>query len=352
MIAGASGTLALHLPAFVGFTAAAVVPTAARLIAEGDPQHTALGGLAIVYGVAMSLLASNTNRAVTEAFRLRFEKQHLLARLSDAQVSLAEANRTLERRIAERGAALERQTEALRDAQRMESVGLLAGGIAHDFNNLLTVVMGNVSLLLGEPSLDTESRARLDEIHRAAARGANLVSQLLAFSRRQVMVRLVVDLNRIVARAAAAARPAHWRTRPAGGGSGSGVAARASRSHAAAAGHHQPGHQRPRRHGRGRNADHRGRARRRSAAGNGDPARPLRASCQCGTPASAWTRTPGAWRFTRSSRPRRWVRGTGLGLATVYGIVEQTGGHVAVESEPGCGSCFRIFLPWASTENG
>ena len=57
MIAGASGTLALHLPAFLGFTAAAVVPTAARLIAEGDPQHTALGGLAIVFGVAMSLLA-------------------------------------------------------------------------------------------------------------------------------------------------------------------------------------------------------------------------------------------------------------------------------------------------------
>ncbi len=174
MIAGASGTLALHLPAFVGFTAAAVVPTAARLITVGDPQHTALGGLAIVYGVAMSLLASNTNRAVTEAFRLRFEKQHLLARLSDAQVSLAEANRTLERRVAERGAALERRTEALRDAQRMESVGLLAGGIAHDFNNLLTVVMGNVSLLLGEPSLDTGKRERLDEIHRAAARGANL----------------------------------------------------------------------------------------------------------------------------------------------------------------------------------
>jgi signal transduction histidine kinase/CheY-like chemotaxis protein len=351
MIAGASGTLALHLPAFLGFTAAAVVPTAARLIAEGDPQHTALGGLAIVFGAAMSLIASNTNRAVTESFRLRFEKQHLLARLSDAQVSLAEANRTLERRVAERGAALERQTEALRDAQRMESVGLLAGGIAHDFNNLLTVVMGNVSLLLGEPSLDTGKRERLDEIHRAAARGANLVSQLLAFSRRQVMVRKVIDLNRIVAEL----QPLLGR-----------LIGEHVQLVVAASGESLPVRADPTQLQQviinlATNA--------RDAMDAGGTLT-IEAALVDGTPPG--TAIPPGRYVVLSVRDtgvgmepdtRRMAfhpffttkevgRGTGLGLATVYGIVEQTGGHVSVESEPGCGSCFRIFLPWTATENG
>ena len=307
MIAGASGTFALHLPAFIGFTAAAVLPTAARLIAEGDPQHTALGGLAIVYGAAMSLLASNTNRAVTEAFRLRFEKQHLLARLSDAQVSLAEANRTLERRIAERGAALERQTEALRDAQRMESVGLLAGGIAHDFNNLLTVVMGNVSLLLGEASLNTDRRERLDEIQRAAGRGANLVSQLLAFSRRQVMVRRVVDLNVIVAEVQPLlARLIGEHVQLVMASSAESLPVRADPTQLQQVIINLATNARDA-------MDVGGKLTIEAALVDGAPPEYRRCrqaatlSCRCGTPEWAWTTTPSAWRFIRSSRPRRWV---------------------------------------------
>ena len=110
MVAGASGTLAMHLPAFLAFAAPAILPVVARLIAEGDVPHIAMGGLGIVYGLAMWLVASNSNWAVTEAFRLRFENNELLARLAAAQVSLAETNQTLEQRVAERGAALERQT--------------------------------------------------------------------------------------------------------------------------------------------------------------------------------------------------------------------------------------------------
>lgn len=197
MVAGASGTLALHLPAFLAFAASAVVPVVARLLAEGDVPHIAMGGLVIVYGLAMWLVASNSNWAVTEAFRLRFENNELLQRLAAAQVSLAETNQTLEQRVAERGAALERQSEALRDAQRMESVGLLAGGVAHDFNNLLTVVLGSVELLLANTK-NPRDRSRLTEIKSAANRGATLVSQLLAFSRRQVMMRQVLDFNAVV----------------------------------------------------------------------------------------------------------------------------------------------------------
>ena len=350
MVAGASGTLALHLPAFLGFTAAAVVPTAARMSAEGDPQHLALGGLAIVFGVAMSLIATNTNRAVTEAFRLRFEKQQLLARLSDAQVSLAEANRTLEQRVAERGAALERQTEALRDAQRMESVGLLAGGIAHDFNNLLTVVMGNVSLLLGETRLNTEQRDRLEEVHRAAARGANLVSQLLAFSRRQVMVRRVVDLNVIVAEVrplldrligehitlviASTAESLPVRADPtqlqqviinlATNARDALDAGGTLTIETAVVDDAPPGTPIPR-------------------------GRYVVLSVQdTGVGMDADTRRLAFHPFFTTKEVGR---GTGLGLATVHGIVEQSGGHVSVESEPGRGSCFQIFLPFAAAEN-
>jgi signal transduction histidine kinase len=197
MVAGASGTLALHVPAFIAFAAAAILPAAARMAAEGDFLHIAMSLLAVVYGVAMWLITAHTARAVTEAFRLRFENHELLARLSAAQVSLEATNRTLEERVAERSAALERQAEALRDAQRMESVGLLAGGVAHDFNNLLTVILGSVEILLGEKR-GPQDTSTLEEIRGAANRAATLVSQLLAFSRRQVMMRQVLDVNTVV----------------------------------------------------------------------------------------------------------------------------------------------------------
>jgi hypothetical protein len=108
MVAGAAGTMALHLPAFFGFAASAVLPTAARILMEGGGLHLAMGALAAIFGLAMALVACSNHRAVTEALRLRFENQQLIRRLSLAQISLEEVNRTLEQRVAEHGAALER----------------------------------------------------------------------------------------------------------------------------------------------------------------------------------------------------------------------------------------------------
>lgn len=88
--------------------------------------------------------------------------------------------------------------EKLRHAQRLESVGRLAGGIAHDFNNMLTVILGNTSLLLQYGQFDESDREQLREISLAAERSSVLTQQLLAFSRKQILSPTVLSLNDVV----------------------------------------------------------------------------------------------------------------------------------------------------------
>ncbi len=343
MVAGASGTLALHVPAFIAFAASAIIPPAARMAAEGDFPHVAMSLLSLVYGVAMWLITAHTSRAVTEAYRLRFENHELLAQLSAAQVSLEATNQTLEERVAERSAALERQAEALRDAQRMESVGLLAGGVAHDFNNLLTVILGSVELLLGDKR-SPQDKSTLQEIQGAANRGATLVSQLLAFSRRQVMLRQVLDVNTIVGDV----RPLLTRLigehielviTPARGP----LRVEADPTQLQQTIINLATNARDAMPGGGTLT---------IATGivDGVPqGTSFPADCyvmlsvtDTGVGMDAATRRLA---FDPFFTTKDVGKGTGLGLASVYGIVEQSGGHVHVDSEPGRGSCFRVFLP-------
>ena len=105
------------------------------------------------------------------------------------------------RDISERKSAEERQArleEQLRQAQKMEAVGQLSGGVAHDFNNLLAVISGNVSLLELDSTLLPDQREALNEIKLSSERAAALTRQLLAFSRRQAIQPRNVDLNGIV----------------------------------------------------------------------------------------------------------------------------------------------------------
>jgi signal transduction histidine kinase/FixJ family two-component response regulator len=349
MVAGASGTLALHLPAFLGFAGAAVLPTAARLLLEGGRLHVAMAVIAIIYGCVMSLVAANTHRAVSEAFRLRFENRELLDQLLRAQISIAEANRTLEQRVADRSLALERQAEALRDAQRMESIGLLAGGVAHDFNNLLTVILGNVELLLGQTHLVSGDADALKEIRQAAQRGAILVSQLLAFSRRQVMVPRILDLNGVVSDVLPLLGPLvgeHIQLAVTMHPAPLAVKADATQLQQVII----------------------------NLATNARDAMPsggkltIETTLMDGT--AAGTTLPAdryavltvndtgvgmnddikKMAFHPFFTTKEVGSGTGLGLATVKGIVEQSSGHVFVESEPGQGSRFHVYLPWSSAE--
>ena len=89
--------------------------------------------------------------------------------------------------------------EQLRNAQQMEAIGRLAGGVAHDFNNILSVIMGHGELLLAVSAGDERARNGLEQIKRAAARAAALTQQLLAFGRKQVLQPRVLDLNDVVA---------------------------------------------------------------------------------------------------------------------------------------------------------
>ena len=91
-----------------------------------------------------------------------------------------------------------RLEEQFHQAQKMEAVGRLAGGVAHDFNNLLTVITGYSDLLLTSRDLKDNQRTALEEIRRSAERGGALTHQLLAFSRRQPMVSRVVHVNDLI----------------------------------------------------------------------------------------------------------------------------------------------------------
>jgi signal transduction histidine kinase len=129
-----------------------------------------------------------------------------------AEAEVREVNEELEYRVAERTADYKKAIEDLRaemrrreeleqqliQSQKMEAVGRLAGGVAHDFNNLLTVILGYNEMLRDHLKDDPVGSDYVAEVLRASERASGLTNQLLAFSRRQVSVPRIVDLNDLV----------------------------------------------------------------------------------------------------------------------------------------------------------
>jgi signal transduction histidine kinase/DNA-binding LacI/PurR family transcriptional regulator len=156
-------------------------------------------------GLRGVVFVQRERRAVAEVedARRRIERAHadLEQRVVERTAELADANRILTEQIAERELAEQRQAtlEAqLRHAQKMEAIGRLAGGVAHDFNNILTIINGNAEFVLRSLAPDDPRRPDLEDIRYAGERATNLTDQLLAFTRQREPHPRRLDLNQAV----------------------------------------------------------------------------------------------------------------------------------------------------------
>ncbi|MFP4307280.1 MAG: PAS domain S-box protein [Desulfococcaceae bacterium] len=258
------------------------------------------------------------------------------------------------RDISERAAARKREEELeaqLRQAQKMETLGRLAGGVAHDFNNLLSVILGNDELLMEDLPAHHPGREELEEIHAATLRARELTRQLLAFSRKQVLEMDSADMSEVVGGFEKLLRrilredisleldlcqnPLPIRADTAqfeqvlmnlavnaqdampGGGiltietSSVGLdASYAEKKIGVAAGEY--------------------------------------AMMSVSDSGEGMDRETRERLFEPFFTTKAKDKGTGLGLATCFGIVKQHGGHIFVYSEPGRGTTFKIYLPLAT----
>ena len=250
-----------------------------------------------------------------------------------------------ERKLAQQ--ALRQNEEHLRQSQKMEAVGRLAGGIAHDFNNLLTAIIGYSSLLYERLAGDEAAIQQVLEIKNAGERAASLTQQLLAFSRRQVLQPKVLDLNAIVVdfdrmlRRLVGERitvvidceAALWQVKADPGEIGRAIMNLSLNARDA-----MP-------EGGTLTIETANVTLTEADARNHEfaPGRYVKMTVlDTGIGMDAEVR---AHIFEPFFTTKETGQGTGLGLPTVLGIVEQSGGTIRCESEPGRGTTFTIFLP-------
>ena len=124
--------------------------------------------------------------------------RHEITERQHAEDTVRQLNQTLESRIQERTAELERAHEKLRQSQKLEAIGQLTGGVAHDFNNVLQVISGNLQMLQMTGNADAGTRKRVETALFAADRGAKLSSQLLAFARRQPLQPVPTSVGKVL----------------------------------------------------------------------------------------------------------------------------------------------------------
>jgi signal transduction histidine kinase/CheY-like chemotaxis protein len=237
--------------------------------------------------------------------------------------------------------------QRLRQAHKMEAVGRLAGGVAHDFNNLLTIIRGHADLLSERAESDSEKKS-VDQIQKAAGRAVGMTRQLLAFSRMQVLQPRIVDLNSIIAEMGKMlprliGEHIEYGFTPASDlcsvQADPGQVEQVLMNLAVNARDAMPDGGKLQVHTA--NVDiGLAEAARRPAMAVGSYA--LISVADTGHGMDEETK---AHIFEPFFTTKEVGKGTGLGLATVYGIVKQSRGYIWVESQPGQGTTFEIFLP-------
>ncbi len=327
-----------------------------RLKEQGTEQHRVaeeLRSRADVMEAEIYRRAQEIQEANRQLRDLQAELEH---RVEARTADLVRTNQELQQEIAERRRAeeaLRRSEERLRQSQKLEAVGRLAGGVAHDFNNLLSVILSYAELLLRRLEPAERFRDELSEIQCAGRRAADLTRQLLAFSRQQVLDPTILDVNEVIAgvsgmlarllgedidlellRSPCPAKVradrgqleqvllnlvVNARDAMPDGGKLTIETARVELDETQAFG--QLGAQ----HG----------------------AYVLLLVSDTGVGMDEVTR---ARAFEPFYTTKERGKGTGLGLSTVFGIVTQSGGGIRLESEPGAGATFRIYLPRAEGE--
>jgi signal transduction histidine kinase len=305
-----------------------LVTTLAALLAEG-------------FGILPSAVSPSALR-IWIMFLVNLVAVVVLAQLSSSE--LRRANRALRAQIEKRRRdeeARQRLEEQLRQSQKLEAVGRLAGGVAHDFNNVLMIITGHGELVRRGLAPDDPRRLKLDDILDATERASKVVRQLLAFSRGQTLDLREVQLNDLVSQATKLLDPAL----------GEGITCTTRLD--------------PR---LGRVLVDPGQIEQvlLNLAMNARDAMPAGGTLEIETSNrdvdAGLTVPPGRYvvlsvrdkgaGMDAETRGRIFEpffttkkEGTGLGLAMAYGIVQQCGGHIAIESEPGRGTVFHLHLP-------
>jgi len=321
-----------EMPAFGGFEAL-------QLLKES--------GHDLPFILVSAVVSEETAVAAMKAGAHDYIMKRNLARLAPAiERELREAQTRMARKAAEE--ALRQSEEQLRQAQKLEAVGRLAAGVAHDFNNILTAIAGHSELLLRRLGADDPRRKNAEQIEKAAYRAAALTRQLLTFSRKQVIEPRVLNLNSVILNVEAMLRRLL----------GEDIEFRMLLDSAAGHIRADPGQIEQVIMNLGVNA--------RDAMPKGgkltlttanttldkDQLRNVPDLCAGGYVLIAIADTGTgmsdevkAHLFEPFFTTKPAGRGTGLGLATCFGIVKQNSGYIHVSSELGRGTTFKVYFP-------